>query len=38
MKCEVKTLKLKILGLIDLSKMIRNSKYEVTVYFGGAKA
>ncbi|CAD8124484.1 unnamed protein product [Paramecium sonneborni] len=37
MKCEVKTVKLKILGLTDLSKIIRNSSYEIKVYFGGAR-
>lgn len=36
MKCEVKTVKLKILGLTDLSKMIKNTSYEIRVYFGGA--
>lgn len=37
MKCEVKTVKLKILGLTDLSKIIRNSSYEIKVYFGGSR-
>ncbi|CAD8201540.1 unnamed protein product [Paramecium pentaurelia] len=37
MKCEVKTVKLKIIGLTDLNKIIRNSSYQIKVYFGGAR-